>query len=591
MPKDFTYTLKAFSGLEDDPAPDSGGARTMVNFEITDRGSLKKRDGFRTEAVYGGAIRALWTGELAGTTHFFAVEGVRVRHSATGWEDMELIGTLPGRERAQIFPFGSKLWFLGGAGINVFDPADGTYGEPEPYRPLVTVNTSPEGVGTPLEEANLLGGRYRQSFSPFGGARTFKLFMTRPDSVDYVKLNGEKLPAGDYSVDLDAGTVTLNAAPPDVADSVEIGFTKEDRLRSMRINQCRGACAYGSENDVAAFLWGDPDHPNVRYHSGLADGKPDLSYFPENSYTAVGDGSAITAIIRHYDRQLIFTENAAYCSYPRTYTDGLGRDRTVYPVDPLSSAFGCVSFGGAALMDNDPVTVTDSGLCRWSATSVREEKNARIFSSRIGELLSGRDMRRMRVYRRASNGRLLMTTSLGEVLVYSPRADSFWIHEGVNPYCFVEDAAGTLFFGASDGRVCRVGGSDDDGEPIRAVWTGATARMGADAAVKFASRVILETAPDTEKDVRLYWTADVTGESSPNRGEVRFDLRPRTLFGFGSWDFARLSFNTQRLRRTLAARIAVRRFTRMRMTLVCRGTSGFEATRLTVRGFVTNKRI
>lgn len=586
MAKEFTFDLKRFGGLDDSPGTDSALSPDVVNFDVTDDRRLKKRDGYRTLARTYGTVRALWCGELNGAFRYIVVGGVRVYHSLTGWNDMEWLGTLPGNGRAQIIEFFDRLYFLGGAGIRVFDPAAGYFGAPKPYRPLVTVATSPGGVGTPLEEANLLGGLYRQSFTTDGVSLTYKLFCEEIDSVDYVKMNGTELGSSAYTVNLSGGSVSFSTAPAASADGLEIGFSKEDILRRSRINQCRQAMVYGGDNDTAVFLWGNPELPQLRFNSVSVDGVPSFEYFPESAYVSIGDGSPVTDIIRHYDRQIIFTRNAAYYSYPEIRTDALGRERTVYPVKALSTAFGSISFGQAVLMENDPVTVTPSGLCRWLSTSIRDEKNAVIFSGRISGILEKTDLSALKLFRRQSDGRLLMTTVKGDVIVYSPRTDQFWLWRGLGPYCFFESKDGLLFFGTYDGRICLMGGSDDDGLPIDARWCSAPLELGEGHRSKTVWRLLADSS--TGAEIKLDWSADDEGRNLPAHG--RTELKSRLAgFAFGKLDFSSLTFNTQDLPKPLKVRVRIRRFKRLRIILGVHGRDPVEIDGLTFYGTVNDK--
>ena len=586
MAKEFTFDLKRFGGLDDAPETDSALSPDVVNFDVTDDRRLKKRDGFRTVGRPGGTVRALWCGELNGAVRYIAVGGVRVYHSLGGWDDMEVLGTLPGSGRAQIIEFYDKLYFLGGAGIRVFDPAAGYFGRPEPYRPLITVSTSPSGVGTPLEEVNLLGGLYRQSFTTDGESLTYKLFCENLDSVDFVKMNGVELAGSAYTVDLSGGTVSFVSAPAASSDGLEIGFSKEDDLLRVRVEHCRKAMVYGGDNDTAVFLWGNPDLPQLRFNSVSVNGVPSFEYFPESAYVCVGDGSEVTDVIRHYDRQIIFTRDAAYYSYPETYTDALGRDRTIYPVKALSTAFGSVSFGQAVLMDNDPVTVTPSGLCRWLSTSIRDEKNAVIFSGRIAGVLKNTDLSALRLFRRQSDGRLLMTTVKGDVIVYSPRTDQFWLWRGIGPYCFFESGEGELFFGTYDGRICLMGGGSDDGLPIDARWSSAPLELGNSHRSKTVWRLRADSSSGA--DLKIDWSADVEGHNLPGHGTLLMKSRLGG-FSFPGLDFSIFSFNTQNLLRRLRARVRIRRFRKMRIVIGAYGTEPLEISGFSFYGTVNDK--
>lgn len=593
MAKDFSYVIRSFSGLSDNAEnglPEARQSPDMLNFRITEDRRLKKRPGFRTVASFDGEIRAIWSGQILGVKHYFVVESVRVWHSLTGFEAMEQIGTLPGHERVEPVEFDGKLVFLSGGGIRVFDGETG-FQEVEPYRPLLTVATSPEGVGTPLEEVNLLGGRARQSFSPDGAAETFFLAFSPVDSVDYVKLGGSLLSEEDYAADPQQGCVSLSFSPAGGApDSLEIGFTKREREKENRILRCRYGCAYGGDNDLSLFLWGNPDHPALRFHSGSAEGKPCLGYFPEINYTLVGNGAAVTDIVRHYDRQVIFTEEGAYSSYSLRLTDALGRVRVQYPVYPLSSAMGSVAPGSAVLLGNEPVTITGAGLCRWRSTNVREEKNAVLFSQPIASGLRKTDLKKAFLFFRSFEGCLYLVTEERDVYVYSPRLDAFWLYRGWEPSCFFEEAEGGFYFGTDDGRLCLVEGHSDDGEEIEAYWSTTELDLGNGSYTKTLHRIGVRLTGGVENGLVLSWTADVEGNSLPN-GKSRILQSKHRLFSFEEMGFEDFSFNTAFSSRLLSLRPEARRFGRIRLRLYSKGSREVQIEELSLRGTVNDKKL
>ncbi len=593
MAKDFSYVIRSFGGLADNyenSLPKEHQSPDMVNFMITEDYRLKKRPGFRTVKKFDGDIRAIRSGLFLNTRHYFLVEGERVWHSETGFDQMKQIGTLPGHDLVELVEFDGKLLFLSGEEIRVFDPETG-FSPIEPYRPLLTVATSPEGVGTPLEDVNLLGGRARQTFSPDGKAYVFFLSFPSVDSVDYVLLNGVPANPDSYEADPRQGCVIFNgplaAGNP---DRLEIGFTKHDPVKEAQILRCRWGMSYGGDNDLCLFLWGNPDCPAVRFHSGSADGKPCLGYFPEIHYTRVGDGTPITDILRHYDRQVIFTKDCTYYSCPQSSTDQLGRVRTLYPVYLLSAAAGNLAPGNASFAENDPVTVTAEGLCRWMATNVREEKNARVFSGRIKKGLSATDLSKVLLYRRPSDGCIYLVTQEKDIYVYSPSLDVFWRYRGWKPTCFFEEEGGSFYFGTADGKLCAVEGRSDDGVGIDAHWSSTELSLGDEVHTKTLHRIGVKMAADEENRVELSWTADVEGKNLPN-GRSRILKSDSSLFSFGELAFDRMSFNTAYHRRKLSVRAEARRFHRIRLKLCSQGTWDAQIENLTLTGTVNDKKV
>jgi hypothetical protein len=302
-------------------------------------------------------------------------------------------------------------------------------------------------------------------------------------------------------------------------------------------------------------------------HSGYADGTPSGEYFPETHYVQVGDGSAITGILRYYDRQMIFTREAAYASVSESTTDALGRTRRVYPVHLISAAAGNLAVGSACLVGNTPVSVTAGGLCRWQIDSLRDETNATVFTHRIAAGLRRMSLEKLRLFYHAAKERLYIWSPKEFFYVYDGATDSFWRYEGWEPRCFFEDSAeGELYFGTETGRLCRVGGSDDDGAPIAAYWHSSELDLGLPSHSKTLFRAAVLCKALSDPCLRLQWSADVEGRSVPNNGEeARRVARP--LFHFGELCFSRLGFLTGYHACNLLFPLRIRRFRRLRLCL------------------------
>jgi hypothetical protein len=233
------------------------------------------------------------------------------------------------------------------------------------------------------------------------------------------------------------GEVSFSTAPAaNAPDSVVIGFTKYSVQNEAMIVNCRRACVYGAGNDTAVFLWGNEAYPDVRCYSGLCDGQPGMEYFPEINRDCVSKGERLTEITRFYDRLVMFTQDQAYVSYPESYQDALGRTRVRYPIFGLSAAEGCEAIGAAAMMEELPVTLSRSGLCRWSSTAVRDEKSVSVFSQPIDELLLKKDLKKVSLFYRKAKAWLYINCGDGDLFIYSPILKEFWLYRGLNAESF-----------------------------------------------------------------------------------------------------------------------------------------------------------
>ena len=108
-------------------------------------------------------------------------------------------------------------------------------------------------------------------------------------------------------------------------DRVEVYFTYLSRASDSALEElmkCNRAFVFGGINNTRPFLWGGKN--GVMFTSAFVSegslnasrigfAQSDALYFPVNYEFVVGDGvSPISAVSRHYDRLLIFTENGAW---------------------------------------------------------------------------------------------------------------------------------------------------------------------------------------------------------------------------------------------------------------------------------------
>lgn len=567
MANNFTLTLTEFGGLHlpQDNAPllSEKESPNMKNFRITENGHLKLREGFSTLQTLEGPVRALWHGTLFKKRLYLALVGTTLYASEDAFVTLREVGKIEGENRVSCLEFRENLYFLTGDGILVFD---GTALQAiTPYRPLIRVSTPPEGGGVPFEDQNLLTRKVRQAFCGNGEHYSFTLAEQNLESVDYVTLNGLNLTfEKHYTYDLRFGLVELcilpNSDAPTATDSLEIGYTLGKNTRSG-VERCRFGVTYGGENDTRAFLYGDPYNPAVRYYSGIANGMPCMEYFPASNFSMVGDGEKITSIVRHYGRQIIFTEHAAYYSYPETQTDESGLQYTSFPVFTLSAVRGNCVEGLSVLLDNKPLSVMESGLFCWNNTTVRDERNAQAFSAPIERALKGERLRDARLFLREGEKELYLVLPRG-IYVYNYRKDLFYYYEGYAPTEMIEDDACRTFFGTADGKICVLEGFLDDGKPIEAHRESGALYFGDAAHTKNLHDVVLGLDADSDADCALSFSTDCATDK----------LRPpksvsAPLFSFYETSFPDLTFATARGAHSRKLRVNAKRFAALSLTL------------------------
>jgi len=542
-----------------------GEASSMTNFKITEGYKLKRREGFSVIREGQERVRGLWCGTLTGNNapQCAAVIGTGVYVSDKDFSSLTYLGELSGEEDITFFPFDGKLYVLNGIGIKEIT-LTGVY-DIVPYRPTVMISTTPKGSGSLYESPNMLTGQVSQLFSPDGTSSKFKLCYDSIISIDGAYHNGEEIPSSSYTADLTNGYITFNDIPEDgYPDSLRIDFTVENEEGKRKINGCRYAVAYGGDDDTRCFLWGNREYPAVRFFSGAVNGEKSISYFPDENFTLIGDGEEITSMLRHYDRLLIFTKSKAYYSYASERTDGNGRYYISFPVFPLSSEVGSIIGGEGITIDNHPCTVSFDGLYKWTSTSVRDERNARCFTSRIAKELTAEMLEGSRLFNRKSTKELYLLCQ-SKIYIYNYSLDVFYKYEDVNVRHMAENDRNELFLALEDGRICISGGDDDGGEAIRCEWFSKYYDMGYPHLKKNIFTVTLTVHPGVFEYTELSWATDRASHTGED-GSSSIMLGYR-LFDFEELSFDDLSFDTSYVAKQLTARMRVRRFSHFKLAL------------------------
>ncbi len=437
-------TLTEFGGLDERQtfSGDLSRSPEMLNFRITPARTLKKRDGIAVAFSAPDTVTGLWCGYLGGKQYLLYTAG-GVLYAVDGDTEIPVAVGSVSAGKHTMFEFAGRVYVKNQGGYYRFD--GNTLEEVEGYIPLVAIGCSPDGAGSNFEDVNMLTSKRRVRFSCDGEAKTFTLPEKNLAGLVSVIANGtEKLLP--YAVDLEAGTVTLDAPPPEGLNNLEITYDTGAHRREV-ILKAHGVMLFGGDTDGHVFLWGNEDYPAYRFHSELADGQPSAEYFPENNYTVIGS-APITDIISQYDRQLIFTKDRAYYSYCQLQTGVDGHLHASFPVFNLNGEKGSLLFGCGCIMNNEPVTLCVDGLNRWQSTAVENEKNAVCFSAPVGKtlgrLLATGDLDHLRLYNHRAAGELYLAFE-GIALIYNYTLGVWYAYDNLRADRFGE-FGGKLYF-------------------------------------------------------------------------------------------------------------------------------------------------
>jgi hypothetical protein len=579
----FSFTCDKFLGLNYNHRHGqkllTGESPDSVNFTVTDSYRLEKRRGYSVLCRLASEGRGIWCGELSGKETAIFVAEAKVYEWCGG--ESRLIGELESTNgQVDFLRFSDKLYLFDGVKIKVIH--NGELLDITPYRPLVAVSTTPDGAGVAFEEKNILTGMMRQSFTMNSTTTLLQLSLTDIDSVDYIKAGEEEILKTKCTIDLKKGTVKLpdSYVSYSVIDGIEIGFTKSDN-REKEIHQMCHAVVFGGENDTRIFLWGDGENPDIIRYSGVHSGVSGMEYFPENAFNRIGTKSKISALVRHYDRLIIFCPGEAFYSYMETSADASGREYAIFPVRPLSDSVGGIS--GAVLVDNFPVTFDKGTLYRWRSTSVRDERYAEDIGERIKEGFVKWNGQDIRLYDSQSSNRLFIFCQ-NEIYVYDYRLDVFYLWRGFSPCGFGELSSDRVLFQRSDGSLCALFESDtDDSAPVEAVWTSAYLEL--DEGVKNLYSLDFEVIPEINSRAEVSWISN-----HGQMGKESFEGNYKR-FAFNKLNFTSLGFMTGVSERRIHMRIKHKRFEKMKLKLEnSYPDSALHLSSITLKGLVTDKK-
>lgn len=467
-----------FNGLDERKTfgDDLTYASDMKNYRITEDHTLKKRDGEKLVYQAPTELAGMWSGYLGSERHFLFIAGSKLYRLDVAKRTSQELGSV-GYSPCTMFQFRQRVYiksretycFYDGTGLQ----------QVEGYIPLVVIGCTPAGDGETFEDINMISPYRRVEFLCDNTSRIFHLPEKKLEAITDVKLNGGICPLAVTSKNLENGTFTMEA-PPGEGNRLEVTYKMPSDRRDV-VLKANGVMLFGGDTDGHVFLWGNPDAPNVRYHSELADGQPSAEYFPENNYTVIGD-SEITDIVSQYDRQLIFTKERAFYSYCELQTDVLGNVYASFPVYNLNGEKGSLLKNAGCIVGNEPITLCADGLNRWSSTTVENEKNAVCFSGPVqktmGRLLALGQFDDLYLFNLRPTGELFLFHGGTGALVYQYRIGVWYAYTGLRVKYPVEHEGNLYYAARSQIRCLDSSAGEGVGEPIEAYWESPYLSMG-----------------------------------------------------------------------------------------------------------------
>lgn len=447
-------------------------------------------------------VRGLWSGFVAGQEVLCAAcNGYlwQLSRGEDGSWSKTACGTIDTDEDVFMFGFSDSLYLLNGSQYRVWNGTALT--DVGGYRPLVAVSVPPEGGGTTLEQINKMTGARRVRVSPDGTATVFHLPEQNLASVDYVQYVASGTDITSYDVSLTDGTVTIAPAPAEGTNSIEIGYSvTEDTAAEIRA--MRYAELYNGSQDTRVFVYGDGT--NRCFYSGIDyDGLPRADYFPDLNVAHVGDANtAITAMIRHYDRLLCFKLDSAWAIGYSQVTLADGWVTAGFYVAPINRSVGNCAPGQAVLVENRPRTLDGRSVVEWKSTSSSgningDERNAERVSQRVDETIRTFDLATAKTFYDKYAHEYYVIGADGTALVHGIDADAWYVYTNFAAKCLI-NYMDELYFGTADGYLRHFSTQyfSDEGEAIDAYWESGSMPFAADFRRKYSAMLWVGIRPD-----------------------------------------------------------------------------------------------
>lgn len=498
-PSVITRQYRSFRGLDysaDESQIDGSRSPLAVNM-ISDAGGWpQKRLGWRVLRRYTGRINGIYPYRKDdGTIELIVHAGAAIYRDAES--PVKLRDSLKD-DYSTSFYMANKLYILTGAQYLVYDGSSVKNVSDDAYTPTTSYGMKPTGSGTAYEKVNLLSPWRYNKFTGDGESKVYQLDVKDLDDgkTVTVKVDGTELKTGDFSVDYKAGKITFDTAPKKPAnglDNVEIKFCKTSKLKDSTekaeslILNCTICTTYGVSTEDRVFVTGNPKHPATEYYSGLGD----PSYFPDINFVEVGSADWPILNYLKFQGDLVIVKEHNAQEYTVWHQSGeLLSGVAAFPLRPGVAGIGAVAKRGAQQLLDDAMFLTPRGVFARvnSVALAKVEQGVKCRSNRINrDILSRTDLKDA-VSVVWDGYFILCFPATGECFVADsnqPQSNGGyeWYYWKNIPARVFAQETGVLWFGTSDGRLCRLNNDvtdkegniqmdayNDDGQPIEWVW-------------------------------------------------------------------------------------------------------------------------
>ncbi|MDF2854231.1 MAG: hypothetical protein K0Q87_82 [Neobacillus sp.] len=529
----------------------------MLNM-LNINGELTSRTGFMRvfkDSLGAGRINNLYIySKIDGTQILLLAHGTKLYTQSGDAQPTLLYDGILNR-KLNLFTVEGKCYVMDGIKYLVYDGA--TIKDVVPYIPVLQISKNPSGGGAANEDFNLIGNKWKDSFSGDGTSTVYQMSLTGLDSTTVTAVVGTTTitEGSGLTVDRVNGKITFTTAPAAGTNNVIITAGKTVSGYADRIKKCTMAIGFGGANDTRMFISGNPDLPNHLWRLGLYD----PTYAPENGYYRMPE--KVMGFSRQYDYLIVERQNGKHMISFQITSEGV----VSFPSKPINNQVGTVASGSIQIIENNPVSLSKDGVYMIVASNIKDERNVVHISKAIDKKLllesalgNAVSIDFDKKYWLAVNGHVY-------VLDYTQKSDRYpygewYLLNNINASCFLEKDDFLYFGSSNNGMVYRfkkdyeASAYNDDGVAIDAYWKSAQLTFNAPEMTKYISNLYYTMKPATKTSVELFYSTNEIEDVPIQTKAVSFNL-----FDFGNIDFANFSFITSTFPKSVRTKVKAKK--------------------------------
>lgn len=560
--------LEPFKGMDVSGIQiDNHHSPDMLNMNINEKGALNKRTGYSRifpTSLGLGRINGMYEFiKSDGTTIFLLAHGTKLYTQSGNAQPTELYSGLQ-NQKVNFFVMNGKCYVMDGVNFLVYDGS--TIAAVTPYIPVIQISKLPAGGGSANEDFNLLGNKFKDSFSGDNTATVYQLSLSGLDATTVTaKVGTSTITEGTgLSVDRVNGKITFTTAPATGTNNVIITAGKTVSGYPERIKGCSFSIGFGGSNDSRIFISGNPNLSEYVFKCGLYE----PGYWPENGFYKFTE--KVMGFSKQYDYLIIERVNGKHLISFQITDAGV----VSFPSKPINDKVGTIASGSIQIIENNPVSLSRDGVYMITASNVRDERNVTHISQTIDRKLLLETSLANIVSMDFDKKYWLAVNNNVYILDYTQKTDrnpygEWFVYDNIPASCFLE-MGGFLYFGSSsEGLVYRFKKEydseayNDDGAPINAHWMSKPLTFEADEMRKYIDGLYFTLKPSSKTSVNLYYTSDKK-ENVPitTNKAIQFNL-----FDFGNLDFANFTFYFSNFPQGVRIKVKAKQITHFQLML------------------------